>query len=844
MKIVKPTNLGLLPRPFTFAGKNRLCVSAYAFFSFESPRELLEESSMWETLEKTLLEAEIFDTGEPKPRAEYLVYGRCHPKDNARAARIRLRVDGLEKTLEIYGNRSLQMGVQNDPEILDPLRICWQYAYGGPGHAINPLGKGFAVKEDGSTELPNILAPSKTAVPQDASHKPAGLTAYPPDSPRRSQHYGTFDKNWLRDTWPSLPTDTNPEFFMTAPEDQRFKEFLHGDAPVYVEGMHPQKRFQETTLPGLRARIFAQKQGEGPETFVEGEARPDTLWLLPESELAILCYRAQLPVLDDEASDVTHLLAVWEMQEETPRTSAYYQTFLQQQLAEEQGLTAEAEAAEEPEAAARPEETAAEAPEPEKPEAEDPELAALRAETAKIEAETKALQKKHGISDAELEKHLPPKSPVDEKPLTEAELQKATAQIEAETQKLLQEKGLTMADVERMARERSGMDQVPDLKTLMKQTLDNDKLPAEAKSKISAALTAFAEAEQALAAAEAELAATEAAAETAADVAPQKEPEPEAQGYAGQDLSGQDFSGQDLRDTDFSKAVLSGCNFSGADCARADFSNALLDEADFSNARCEYAIFSQATAPKACFKAANLRQAVLSGGDFTDCDFTDAKLREAELSEALFQNALMWHIAADKATATMAEFSGADLTGSDFSEAGLEAADFSNAKIGSVLFSRAKARESRFFGAQGEEVRFESADLTDSRADATTELVEPNFSHALLDDAKWGGARLPNARCIHTAMDRADFAGADLCGATFNGVIARQADFSKALLEGAHLQHCNLFFASLRKASLVGARLGHSNLFGADLFKIRRGETKMTELNLKRTLLDPALFED
>ncbi len=842
MKIVKPTNLGLLPRPFTFAGEHRLCVAAFAFFSFAQPRELLEESSMWETLEKTLLDTEIFDAGEPKPRAEYLVYGHCHPKENARAARIRLRVGKQEKTLEIYGNRTMQMGVQSDPEMLDPLRICWRYAYGGAGHPVNPRGMGFNVQEDGSTRLPNILAPNKAADPQDESHKPAGLTAYPPSSPLRSQHYGTFDKNWLRDCWPALPTDSNPEIFMTAPEDQRFEGYLHGDEQIFIEGMHPQNRFQETVLPGLRVRIFAQMQGEPPAPFVEAEARPETLWLLPENELAIICYRAQIPTSDDEASDITHLLAVWEQQEETPQTSIYYHTFLAQQLAEEQGLAAEAEAAEEAESADKPEETAEETA-PEAPKPEDPEIVALKEETAKIEAETKALQKKHGISDAELEKHLASNKPPSEAPLTEADLQKATAQIEAETQKLLKEKGMTMADVERIAKERSGMDQVQDFKALMRQSLENDKLPADAKSKLRVALAEFTEAEQALAAAEAELAAAGATIAPPVAAAPE-EPEPEPQGYAGQDLSGQDFSGQDLRDADFSQAVLSGCNFSGADCARANFSNTVLDGADFTEARCENTLFSQAAASKASFKSANLRQAVLTGSDFSDSDFSGAKLREAELSECLFLNARMWNLAADKSTAVQADFSGADLTGSDFSEAQLEAADFSNVKIDSTQFSRVRAREARFFGAHGENVRFESADLTASRADATTDLPEAGFSHALLDDSNWGGARLPKASCIHTAMDRADFSGADLSGATFNGVTARQANFSKALLEGAHLQHCNLFFASLRKASLVDAKLNQSNLFSADLYKIRLGKTQMTELNLKRTLLDPTIFED
>ncbi len=225
---------------------------------------------------------------------------------------IRLQVGKQQKSLEIFGDRQWSMGIPGDPAMLDPLRICWQHAFGGAGHPYNPLGKGYNPAPKGPVSLPNILSPNRGADPQNAELLPAGLTAYPPDSPLRTQFYGAFDKAWLRDTWPAVPTDSKPEIFMTAPDDQWLPDFFQGGEAVYIEGMHPEHRFQETTLPRLRARIFARKKGESPEPFEEGKVKADTLWLLPENELAILCYRAQIPTCDDEASDITHLLAVWE----------------------------------------------------------------------------------------------------------------------------------------------------------------------------------------------------------------------------------------------------------------------------------------------------------------------------------------------------------------------------------------------------------------------------------------------------------------------------------------------------------------------------------------------------
>jgi hypothetical protein len=50
MKIIKPQRLGLLPKPYSFAGKHYLCVGTLVFFELgaeRAPAEVLPEQRGW-----------------------------------------------------------------------------------------------------------------------------------------------------------------------------------------------------------------------------------------------------------------------------------------------------------------------------------------------------------------------------------------------------------------------------------------------------------------------------------------------------------------------------------------------------------------------------------------------------------------------------------------------------------------------------------------------------------------------------------------------------------------------------------------------------------------------------
>ena len=77
-------------------------------------------------------------------------------------------------------------------------------------------------------------------------------------------------------------------------------------------------------LPSLYARCFLMHTlGEEPE-FAELPLVLDTIWFFPEKLLALLIWRGVAEVADDEADDITHVLAAYEDRAHPPRTYEHY----------------------------------------------------------------------------------------------------------------------------------------------------------------------------------------------------------------------------------------------------------------------------------------------------------------------------------------------------------------------------------------------------------------------------------------------------------------------------------------------------------------------------------------
>ena len=165
MKVVKPDNLALLPRVLVEAETCVLSVAAMAFFSLEDPPSLGSESEMWECVTQILPEDEVLDSGLPKPRAEFLVYGHAFDQGGRGVAGVDVEVGTCRKRLHVFGERFWRDREYTRAEPFTKLPLDWEHAYGGPEFPPNPVGKGH-IPMKGEFQnvhpLPNVVAADHT----------------------------------------------------------------------------------------------------------------------------------------------------------------------------------------------------------------------------------------------------------------------------------------------------------------------------------------------------------------------------------------------------------------------------------------------------------------------------------------------------------------------------------------------------------------------------------------------------------------------------------------------------------------------------------------------------------
>ena len=869
MKIIKPDNLALLFTPCTPGDSCCISVAAMACFSLDttSADRLLTESELWKTVAGELGEDEALDLGHPKQRGEFLVYGACHSPSPVRGAQVSVTVAGLQKTLNVSGRRYWNAaGFSSDPELFTEMRVSWANAFGGEGYELNPLGIGIVPDPDGRVALPQVLDPRHPLTSPKDRLEPAGVNALNPFWPQRARYMGTFDDTWHKNRWPHYPRNTNPEYFNTAPPDQRLPGFFKGDEAIRIANMHPEKPEILSVLPGLRARIFINRAVDGKESFREIEARAETVWLFPAAECGILLFRGAAQVSDETLDDLTHLMAEWEPLKSPPESLEFYHKKFLETVAPEPAAPVEPPVPPEPAAPPPvPEPPPAPAPKPPEPPPLPPEMekkmGELNALVAKAEAQADAACAKLGITRTELmEKYMPKPKTAKESDL--AELEKMTVNLEQQAEAAMQKMGLTKDEAMKkiLAVKQSPKDPQQAIKEL-KDAL----LGAEAKLKASgvnlqevaaksmpgvdpatldfgtmiAGLEGLAAAIPPKAA-EAAPAPPEPAAAKPADEAKPAEADPaealdqrikEGKDLSGLNLEGMDFSGRNLTGADFSGSLLTKAVFRGAILKGALFSGALLADADFSNARMTQATLTGVQAVGALFVAAELAGADLSGSDFSGCAFDGADLTKATLSGSLFADASLKAVRGAGMTAVQASFPKADLSGANLLRAVLTGTDFTNANLDTACLAETEASQATFDGITGKGADFSNATMVASRAGKGTEFVDALFSGANLSRSCWERACLTGCRMAGTVLDHADFSRVVFTHSSLLNALAREANLLKAVMTGCDLRGVNFFKASFRHARLNGCDLKDASMFGTDLYgaKIVASDTKGTD---------------
>ncbi|GJH24598.1 DUF2169 domain-containing protein [Caballeronia novacaledonica] len=872
MKILKPDNLALVYRGLRLARRDVLSIGMIAGFRFDDAGldGLMPEPDVWAAVAGALGKNAILDEGYPKPVGEYLIHGAAHAPAGTQVVqqRVSARIGALGKSLVVSGERRFNaLGLISAATPYARMPIEPATAFGGTGCADNPAGKGYAEIDDADGTriwpLPNVESETRRIASRGDRAAPAGFWGFGSDAPLRRQHLGACDERWLKSEWPHLPSDTRPEFFLSAPSDQRLPGYFTGDERFEIVNMHPRASVLQGVLPRLRARCFVNAN----DTLTEVAAHAETLWLFPELECGVVLYRALANIADTDASQVTHVMAEWERLSDAPLPFEHYRDVFRDRIAV--AVPARAAAAVEPaEAAAPVAMPVAVAPQAAAISFDTSGLSAVQTQTAALNNESRALMAKFGKTDADIAPYLKGAAP--ERVPTLAEVKASVAELNAETRALMQKYGVKDADAARYLNQPEADASAADLPGLLA------RLQAETQQRLRDAGLSEADVRRQLAsrpelaetlphlappgvvsaadfAALATLAAKPPA--PAIDLPAIDMPEAEAPAVvrltredviarhaaraslANYDLSGVDLSKLDLSGADFSGAVLDKTSFAGSRLADADFTRALLHGADLSETDLQRARFMQASAAASTFAKADLRGAQLADADFTGADCTASKLNEADLRGAIFDQSKLAGADLSACRAQHASFTDADLSGAKFIGADLVAASFSGSRLAGCDFSASACRQAEFYGAHAQQAVFTDADLSQSRADAKTCFDDARFTRTRLVRAAWDGVQLRRASFERAVIDHADLANAQAQAARFGASSAKGARFDKADLSGADLDAVNLFGGSLRKSNLKGTLLRHANLYGVDFDGAQPTLASLEGSNIDRTIL-------
>lgn len=886
MRIDKPENMAVLAQRGEGRAGSPATLSLLLGFGLRPDGRAvpLPEPELWAAAGRALGPTGTLHAGLPEHGAQVLVHGDAWPapgQERARHVQVGLRVlspdgrqvgasDGpaIDKRLDVFGDRELDAVLGAGPaQEFEHLPLDLSRAFGGPGHAENPQGRGAAAAHGDagpSWPMPNVEYPDDRLRRRGQQVRPATLgplgplqRALPPD-----QLAGAA-ANWLR-AWPHAGFAARQQAH--APADQWLPQGLRGDENVELLHLHPLHARLSCQLPALRPRCLwgvCEAGQAGSPSWREFPLRAHTLWLFPQELTGVIVYRAEVDAGFDPGATDAWLLTAWDSLEGPPAPAGEHVRAweLRHPAEPPEPQAAAAPAAPAPVAAAA--DTAASthpAPAPRRgPDAltqarEDairrlrrngwsqqqidelqrkgwlpqaPEQPASAHELLQqLQAQTDALRSQHHLEDADIQRFIQLAgldSPATSSPGSpQAELAQALRELQQHTQRALSQAGLTEAQANRLLEQHQ-----PETADLLR------KLRTPPNPGVTAAAGAAEESAR--------------RPQEERDARPAQRPAPtrddverwlrdgaslEGRQLDGLDLSGLDFSGTDLRGVLACETRFSGCRMQHVRLDQAVLRDADLSAADLRGACLRDTSCARARMPGAC-----LADADASDADFTQADLQGADLAGATLQRAVFEQTCMRELRAARSDARQAQFAGCDLRHSDWQDARLDGSAWLECDLRGACLRRAEARDINLEDSDASDADLSGADLRGSRATAQTCLQRAHLRQADLQGACWEGARLQQADLTACRLDGADLSRVQAGQACMRGVHASGMRLDDADLRGADLDHAKLLQASLAGADLRGASLVSSLCFGADLGDVRRHPDTLRHADLRRTVL-------
>ncbi len=274
--------------------------------------------------QRPLIEADTF-TGEPgfsaphyegdyapvKLHCDVLLNGSAYAPHGRPANKVQvgLKLGSLVKTFIVAGNRQWEAGFMISPGIpaeFTVMPISYDIAFGGQdnfhedkekhsAYMVNPIGKGFhkLLNTDlvNGAPMPNTEEVDKPIQVPNGNYKPMAFGPVGRGWAERLQYAGTYDQDWIDNTFPFLPADFNELYYQSAPADQQIP-YPQGGEEVVMVNLTPEGR-TAFNLPTIDVPVvFFRKKGERYET----KAVVDTIVIEPDEGVFTMTWRASLPL--------------------------------------------------------------------------------------------------------------------------------------------------------------------------------------------------------------------------------------------------------------------------------------------------------------------------------------------------------------------------------------------------------------------------------------------------------------------------------------------------------------------------------------------------------------------
>lgn len=733
------------------------------------------------------------DFADFKLNAEIMLRGTCYaPGGNpVPSCAVKLGVGAWSKILRVSGRRVWSDGfagaAMSQPIPFTTMPIDYAGAFGGPGYAANPVGKGFGTSEVPSVELARELVRSRSDRPAPAGFGPLN-PAWPPRNGKLGKEYG---RAYREKRAPFYAEDFDWTFFQSAPADQQLAGYLRGDEEIVLQNLHPTTPVLSARLPGIRIRVFVNDVNG---LFREVRMNLDTLFVDPDAQTLYLTWRGLDRVTEDDLTDVKTTLIASEKLGDAPLAVGHYHAMLTAFEADPLEIRSRA-SAESLEAFAKLKtrgSTLDAASEP----APDAVTGRLRGRLDVLDLETRGrLEREVAGGFAAIRSASGAGSDV----MGTFDKSVAALPVDAPPTAMPRKPGV-----------------VPPL-PIGGKLREAREAVVEARKKAAAQGGDVSELERLEALfSDPRLAALDPASREGAE--PPIEPGP------GRDLSGRDFTGIDLRGRD-----LRGASFDGAILTRADLRGACLAGANLKHAVLLEAELEGADLSGADLTLANLTEARAPGVDLSRATLTRVYARKANLAGANLAGA----------TGELAFFTGVDLTGANARGARFFKTLFRDADLARADFTDARLTRCYFLGSRAASLCLASAELNH------TSFAGSDLSRARIDGARgpgtiWLETILEGADLGFTVLPAAHFTGARADGARFFGANLKGARFYRASLVNADFTRSNLFSADLSRAMVTGARFTDASLYDAKFLKTAGAGCDFSGANLKRSTLEGA----